>query len=85
MQFKSFIFNLTKGDPVTNLSTSFSPWKVLASINYTSETNGVDIILQNEAIVDSDGKAIFNTLGLSKAVSNIQLEYYIEKPFGINS
>ena len=69
--------------PVTNLSNSLYPWYVYAKINATSNSMA-SIILQDRAAIGDDGFVRFTTLGISIAVSNLNLEYYLEKPFGVN-
>ena len=43
------------------------------------------IILQDKAEIDNDGIVRFETLGVSIVLSSLQLEYYLDQPFGINA
>lgn len=65
--------------------TNNSPWKVLAQIKNSGDTsNGLSLILQTEAIVNSNGLANFTYLGLSTLSNNVQLEFVLEAPLGVN-
>ena len=57
---------------------------MIARLNYTS-ASGASIILQNEAYVGNDGLAKFQTLGVNIAMSSLQIEYYLDRPVGVNA
>lgn len=61
------------------------PWKVIARLNYTSVSSGASLILQTEAFIGNDGIALFEKLGVNIAMSSLQLEYYLDKPVGVNA
>ena len=71
---------------MTNLSNSLYPWYVYAKLNSTSNSSSIvaSLILQDKATIDDDGLVKFEKLGISIAESNLKLEYYLDKPFGIN-
>ena len=54
-------------------------------MNASSNPSMATIILQDKAAIDNDGKVKFENLGISMALSNLQLEYFLDQPFGINS
>jgi regulatory protein YycH of two-component signal transduction system YycFG len=48
-------------------------------------SSGASIILQSEALIDSNGIATFTTLGINIPMSSFQIEYYLDIPIGVNS
>ena len=61
------------------------PWKVIARLNSTSATSGASLILQTEAFIGDDGVAKFQTLGVNMAMSSLQIEYFLDRPVGVNA
>jgi hypothetical protein len=55
----------------------------MAKISSISDPSA-KLIFQTEAILDSNGQAVFQNLGVSSSMSDFKIEYYLEEPIGVD-
>ena len=84
MSTKKLNILILKGNQIPNLGNEHFSWTIVAKINSSSDSNA-RLIHQTEAVIDSTGKAVFENLGVSSAMSNFTVEFYLKTPIGVNS